>query len=45
VPLAKNPSEVDSLLTETEELIRIFVTSIRTAERKARDSSKMNAAV
>lgn len=36
VPLAKTPSQFDHLLLETEELIRIFYTSIQTA----RDSKK-----
>ncbi len=34
VPLIKPPSDVDPLLNETEELIRIFFTSIRTAQQK-----------
>ncbi|MDP6505590.1 MAG: four helix bundle protein [Planctomycetota bacterium] len=34
VPLTKDPSQVDLLAGETDELIRIFVTSIRTVERK-----------
>ncbi len=33
VPLVDDEKETDSLLQETDELIRIFVTSIRTAER------------
>jgi four helix bundle protein len=33
VPLSHEPATVDSLLRETDELIRIFVTSIRTAEK------------
>jgi len=33
VPLIENPAEIDPLMKETEELIRIFVTSIRTAEQ------------
>ena len=33
-PLIKNPEFLNDLLQETEELIRIFVTSIRTAEKK-----------
>jgi four helix bundle protein len=33
VPLTEDPAEVDRLLQETEELIRIFVASIRTAEK------------
>ena len=35
VPLIRNVSEVDPVLEETEELIRIFYASIRTAKRKA----------
>jgi four helix bundle protein len=34
VPLIKTPDPLNDLLQETEELIRIFVTSIRTAENK-----------
>ena len=34
VPLIQPPSEVDPLLIETEELIKIFFTSIRTANKK-----------
>jgi len=34
VPLLKSPEEVNFLLQETEELIKIFVTSIKTAEKK-----------
>ena len=37
VPLVKPPSKVDDLRTETEELIKIFFTSVRTAKRN-RDS-------
>jgi len=33
VPLVKSPDSVDNFLSETEELIKIFVTSIRTAEK------------
>ena len=33
VPLVKTPEEVKDLLEETEELIKIFVASIRTAEK------------
>ena len=33
-PLVKNPDLLNDLLQETEELIRIFVASIRTAEKK-----------
>lgn len=35
VPLVKKPALVDALLTETDELIRIFVTSIKTAQKNA----------
>ncbi|BBO88599.1 four helix bundle protein [Desulfosarcina ovata] len=34
VPLTKDPVAIDNLLNETEELIRIFVASIKTAEQK-----------
>ena len=34
VPLIKNPATLDPLVRETEELIRIFVASIKTYERK-----------
>jgi four helix bundle protein len=34
VPLIKNPELLNDILQETEELIRIFVTSIKTAEKK-----------
>jgi four helix bundle protein len=34
VPLIKPASQVDPVLSETEELIRIFVASIRTAEKR-----------
>ena len=39
VPLIKPPDKVDALLQETEELIKIFATSIRTAE-KNRENKK-----
>ena len=39
VPLIKPPTEFDPLLEETEALIKIFATSIRTAQRNAEDSS------
>ena len=39
VPLIKLPTEFDPLLEETEALIKIFATSIRTAQRNAEDSS------
>lgn len=35
VPLVKAPASVDPLLAETEELIRIFYSSIATAKKKA----------
>ena len=34
VPLIKSPGALTDILQETEELIRIFVTSIRTADKK-----------
>jgi four helix bundle protein len=34
VPLLKPESQIDPLLDETEQLIRIFATSIRTAQRR-----------
>lgn len=34
VPLVKQIAHIDEALAETEELIKIFVTSIHTAERK-----------
>ncbi len=34
VPLLKDPKLLKELLLETEELIKIFVTSIKTAEKK-----------
>jgi len=34
VPLLKNPKLLNELLLETEELIKIFVTNIKTAEKK-----------
>jgi four helix bundle protein len=33
-PLIKKPELLDDILEETEELIKIFVTSIKTAEKK-----------
>jgi len=36
VPLIKKPELLDDILQETEELIKIFVTSIKTAEKKPR---------
>jgi four helix bundle protein len=42
VPLVKAPGRVDALLKETDELVRIFVTSIKTAQKndRARDGEK-----
>jgi four helix bundle protein len=37
VPLLKPPGRVDSFLQETEELIKIFATSIRTAEKNSQN--------
>ena len=34
IPLIKKPELIDDILKETEELIKIFVTSIKTAEKK-----------
>ncbi len=34
VPLIKKPELLNDILEETEELIKIFVTSIKTAEKK-----------
>jgi len=34
VPLIKKPGLLDAILQETDELIRIFVTSIKTAKKK-----------
>lgn len=34
VPLIKPPAQFDGLLTETEELIRIFASSIQTAQKR-----------
>lgn len=34
VPLIDKPTLLDAILSETEELIKIFVTSIKTAEKK-----------
>ena len=36
VPLISKPVLLDEILSETEELIKIFVTSIKTAEKKKR---------
>jgi len=33
VPLTEKPELLDDILQETEELIKIFVTSIKTAEK------------
>ena len=40
VPLIEQPTEVDALLAETEELIRIFYASIRTARKHAAGTGK-----
>jgi four helix bundle protein len=41
VPLISHPAKVDSLLKETDELIRIFVSSIRTAKNnKVREDNE-----
>jgi len=41
VPLTTDPTDLDPLLRETDELIRIFVVSIRTAENnKVRESAE-----
>lgn len=37
VPLLKNESELDSLVGETDELIRIFFKSIQTAEKRKQE--------
>ena len=34
IPLVKEPEKTDDILKETEELIKIFVSSIRTAEKR-----------
>jgi len=34
IPLIKEPKLLNDILEETEELIKIFVTSIKTAEKK-----------
>ena len=36
IPMLKAPAKLDPLIQETDELIRIFVTSIRTSEAKKR---------
>ena len=41
VPLIKKPELLNDMLEETEELIKIFVTSIKTAERKKKQPSKV----
>jgi four helix bundle protein len=41
VPLLKPAAQVDALVAETEELIRIFVTSIRTAQRRRLGAVKL----
>ena len=37
VPLVDEPERLDDLLVETDELIRIFVTSIKTAEKNHKE--------
>jgi four helix bundle protein len=39
VPLIKKPELLNDILVETEELIKIFVTSIKTSENKKKQSS------
>jgi len=34
VPLVKNPEQLNAMIQETEELIKIFVASIKTAQKK-----------
>lgn len=36
VPLVKKPERVDPLLQETDEVIRIFVSSVKTAQKNGR---------
>jgi four helix bundle protein len=38
VPMIKNPKRIEPLIDETDQLIRIFVTSVETAERNACDN-------
>jgi four helix bundle protein len=40
VPLVKKPERIAPLLVETDELIAIFVTSIRTAEKNAQRAKR-----
>ena len=42
VPLLKNPEQLNDILQETEELIKIFVTSIKTAEKKKNSTLRFN---
>ena len=44
VPLIKKPELLDDILQETEELIKIFVTSIKTAVRQDLSASSSRAA-
>jgi four helix bundle protein len=37
VPLIKPPDKMNEIISETEELIKIFATSIRTAEKNRKD--------
>ena len=41
LPLVAKPETLNDLLLETEELIRIFVTSIKTVEKKQRKKMKV----
>ncbi|MBW2200412.1 MAG: hypothetical protein JRF71_06190 [Deltaproteobacteria bacterium] len=45
VPLIKKPELLNDILEETEELIKIFVTSIRTAVRQAQGPERSRRAV
>ena len=45
VPLIKKPELLDDILQETEELIKIFVTSIKTAVRQAQGPERSRRAV
>jgi hypothetical protein len=41
VPLVKPPAKIDPLLREKDELIRIFVKSIQTAQERSLRRSKL----
>lgn len=43
IPLIAKPETLNELLLETEALIKIFVTSIKTVEKKQKKSSKFRA--